>query len=133
MNISARVENHLHHHEVTVSTENNVKTISIPSRADGFGSSVNGGELLFLAMATCFCNDIYREAARRKMRIESVEVTVNGEFGAEGDPGRNIAYRAKVIAPGHSDEEIESLLQYVDEVAEIHNTLRQGISLKLSR
>lgn len=133
MKISARIENHFHHHEVKVSTESNVKTIAIAPRADGFGSSVNGGELLFLAMATCFCNDIYREAARQKMKIDAVEVTVDGEFGAEGEAGRNIEYSARVVAPDHSAEEIDNLLQYVDTVAEIHNTLRQGVSLKLSR
>lgn len=133
MKISARLENHLHYHQVTVSTENNVKMIAIPSRADGYGSSVNGGELLFLAMATCFCNDIYREAAKRKMQVEFVEVVVDGEFGGEGEPGRNIEYRARVIAPAHSREEIADLVKYVDNVAEIHNTLRHGISLKLSQ
>ena len=132
MKISARIENHLHHHGVTVSTENNVKTIAIASRADGYGSSVNGGELLFLAMATCFCNDIYREAAKRKMQIDSVEVWVDGEFGSEGEPAKKVEYRARVVAPAHTREEIESLIQFVDNIAEIHNTLRQGISLKLS-
>ena len=132
MKISARIENHFNHHEVTVSTENNVKTIAIASRADGYGSSVNGGELLFLAMATCFCNDIYREAAKRKMQIDSVEVWVDGEFGSEGEPAKKVEYRTRVVAPAHTREEIESLIQYVDNIAEIHNTLRQGISLKLS-
>ena len=133
MNISAKINNSLHRHEVRVSTENNVKFLSIPSRSEGYGSSVNGGELLFLAMATCFCNDIYREAAKRKMKIEAVQVVVEGEFGAEGDPGRNVVYRAEVTAPTHTQDEIDRLLEYVDNVAEIHNTLRQGIALKLSR
>jgi hypothetical protein len=32
---------------------------------DGGGSSANGGELLCLALATCYCNDVYREAKKR--------------------------------------------------------------------
>jgi uncharacterized OsmC-like protein len=55
--------------------------------------------LLFLALATCFCNDIYREAAKR-LKVQSVEVIVSGEFGGEGEPGSNIEYKAKIESDG---------------------------------
>jgi uncharacterized OsmC-like protein len=42
--------------------------------------------LLFLALATCYCNDIFREAAKQGLKIDGVEVKVEGEFGAEGEP-----------------------------------------------
>jgi uncharacterized OsmC-like protein len=29
---------------------------------------------LFLALASCYCNDIYREAAKRNIKVERVEV-----------------------------------------------------------
>jgi uncharacterized OsmC-like protein len=35
---------------------------------------------LFLALATCYCNDIYREAAKRNIKVDSVEVEVEGTF-----------------------------------------------------
>jgi len=43
-----------------VQTDNDFKPITIEPKATGYGSSINGGELLLLALATCFCNDIYR-------------------------------------------------------------------------
>ncbi|HZY79913.1 MAG TPA: OsmC family protein [Cyclobacteriaceae bacterium] len=130
MNISASLKNSAGSNVVTVATNESQKIINIPAKTEGQGSSVNGGELLFLALATCFCNDVYREAAKRKMQIESVEVKVSGNFGKEGEPGSNIVYEATVRSTS-SDDEIEDLIKYVDTVAEIHNTLRLGTEVKL--
>ncbi len=131
MNIAASIKNAGGSNEITVVTEGNARSIAIPSKSQGQGSSVNGGELLFLALATCFCNDIYREAAKRKMNVSSVDVTVSGEFGKEGEPGSNIVYVTNVIAPTHTKEEINDLIQFVDGIAEIHNTLRRGTNVTL--
>lgn len=131
MRISATVTNSELHHDVSVSTEGNFRSIAIPAKSQGQGSSVNGGELLFLALATCFCNDIYREAAKRNMYVYSVEVTVDGLFGREGEPGTDIVYRTRVDAPKHSRKEIDELIRNVDEIAEVHNTVRRGASVTL--
>ena len=133
MQITATIRNTFEQNQVTVSTENNQKNIDIPGKADGFGSSVNGGELLFLALATCFCNDIYREASRRKMKLASVEVTVSGMFGAEGEPASGITYKTHIESPHQSKEELNDLITHVDGVAEVHNTLRKGVSVSLLR
>lgn len=130
MNISAIVQNTTVKNEVTVSTEGNSKTLVIPGKLTG-GSAVNGGELLFLSLATCFCNDLYREAARRNMILDHVEVTVTGEFGKEGEPGFNIRYNAFVQSVNSTQEQIDVLIKDVDRVAEIHNTLRKGVSVTL--
>lgn len=132
MKISAMLKNGAGRNQITVTTEGHSKEIQIPARDTGKGSSVNGGELLFLSLATCFCNDIYREAAKRKLTIESVDVIVKGEFGKEGEPARNICYEAQVSAPGSTPAEIEKFLQEVDAVAEIQNTLRAGINVTLN-
>ncbi len=132
MKIGASVRNSLNNHQVTVRTNDNVHSINVPPKASGFGSSANGGELLFLALATCYCNDIYREAAKRGMRVESVEVEVAGDFGAEGEPAKNVSYRAQVAAQA-SEEEIRELMQATNLVAEIQNTLRVGIPVTLER
>jgi uncharacterized OsmC-like protein len=123
MKISARVENSRDNHQVTLQTNANVHTIVIPPKPTGYGSSANGGELLFLALASCYCNDIYREAAKRNIQVERVEVQVEGEFSAEGEPAKNVTYRAKVFSPA-SEEEIRELMKVTDKVAEIQNTLR---------
>jgi organic hydroperoxide reductase OsmC/OhrA len=123
MKVSARVHNSDGEHEVILTTDSNSRPIVIPPKASGFGSSANGGELLFLALATCYCNDIYREAAKRGIRVERVEVDVEGYFGAEGEPATRVTYHARVVA--HADEaEIRELMRHTDTIAEIQNTLR---------
>ena len=69
---------------------------------------MNGGELLITALATCYCNDIYREAAKRKIDIESVKVEAEAEFAAEGEAAKAISYRARVKA-GASEHEIRAV------------------------
>ena len=123
MKITARVENSKNKHQVTLQTKDDVHSIVIPPKLSGYGSSANGGELLFLALATCYCNDLYREATKRNIKVERVEVNVEGEFGAEGEPAKNVTYRAKVAVQA-SEEEIQDMMRFVDTVAEIQNTLR---------
>lgn len=131
MRIAARVENSKDDHQVTLQTNDNVHSIAIPPKPTGYSSSANGAELLFLALATCYCNDIYREAAKRNIHVERVEVEVNGDFGSEGEPARNVKYQAKVFAQA-SEEEIRDLMKYTDTVAEIQNTLRIGTPVDLA-
>jgi uncharacterized OsmC-like protein len=131
MNISASIRNANKQNDIVVATNNNEKKIAIPAKAEGGGSSVNGGELLFLSLAVCCCNDIYREAAKRNMEINSVEVNVSGEFRKEGEPGFNIHYSADVRSASSSQEQIYDLIKYVDTIAEIQNTLRKGVSVTL--
>jgi hypothetical protein len=64
--------------------------------------------------------------------VHSVEVTVEGDFGAPGEPARNVIYRARVTARA-SDEAIRSLMQQTDQVAEIQNTLRSATPIILTQ
>ena len=131
MIISAQVDNSHNSHQVTLSTGGKSHSIEIAPKAGGFGSSTNGGELLFLALATCYCNDIYREAASRNISVSRVVVQVDGEFdGLPGHPGENIVYQATVEAAA-SEEAILELIRHTDTVAEIQNTLRQVTGCKL--
>ncbi len=130
MHISASVRNGHHQHEIALSTNDSPHQLSIASGPTGFGSSVNGGELLFLALATCYCNDIYREAAKRGIEVEHVEVTVDGKFGQAGDPATNVRYHASVRARA-SEVEIHDLIRHTDTVAEIQNTLRSSTPVTL--
>jgi organic hydroperoxide reductase OsmC/OhrA len=132
MKITAKIENSKDNHQVTLQTNDNVHSITIPPKPIGYGSSANGGELLFLALATCYCNDLYREAANRNIKVERVEVAVDGDFGAEGTPAKNVTYRAKVFAQA-SEDEIHELMKFTDTVAEIQNTLRIGTPVVLAK
>ncbi len=129
--ISARVQNSHENHLVTLRTGEEIHSLQIAPKPDGTGSSVNGGELLFLALATCYCNDIYREAAKLGIKVESVEVDVQGDFGEAGSPARNIIYRARVAARA-SEDQIRELMKLTDRVAEIQNTLREETPVTLT-
>jgi len=130
MEISAAVNNSFNQHKVLVQTNGISRQIQIGPKQNGFGSSVNGGELLLLSLATCFCNDIYREAAKKNIEVLNVEVEVTANFGGEGEAGSNFNYKVNVISNAR-DEEIRELIQQTDKVAEIHNTLRNGVSVNL--
>ena len=132
MKISARILNGHGRNDITLATNAQAHSIQIAARTTGSGSTANGGELLFLALATCYGNDIYREAAKRGIDVEQIEVEVAGEFGAEGEPARNVTYGAKVWARA-SDEAIRELMSHTDQVAEVQNTLRGGTAVILGR
>ena len=129
MKYSASLKSQPGVHQITLKVGDKEQSLTIAPRETG-GSSVTGGELLFLALATCYCNDIYREAAARNITVTRVEVEVEGDFQAAGMPGSNIIYRAKVNADA-SDEQIRELMLHTDAIAEIQNTLRVGTPVKL--
>ncbi len=131
MIISAKLTNEKGRHTVSLNTAGNEHSLIIPPKPEGFGSSVNGGELLFLAVATCYCNDLYREAKKRNITIHQVQVEVSGDFGGEGEGARNITYSASVKADA-SQAEITELMRHTDTVAEIHNTLRASAPVTLT-
>lgn len=132
MKISATVRNASSGHEAAVSTDSAEQALAIPSKPSGRGSGVNGGEFLMLALATCYCNDLYREAARLGLSIESVEVVASAEFPGVGLAATHIAYRAKVSSSA-APAEIAELLRVTDAVAEIHNTVRAGVPVRLEQ
>lgn len=130
MKIRARVENAPGEHRVTLVTNDAARELAVAPKAEGRGSSANGGELLCLALATCFCNDAFREAARLGVEVDRVEVEVEADFGGRGEPASAIRYRVAVAARG-DEAEIRALVAETDRVAEIHNTLRIGLPVTL--
>ena len=128
MKVAAHLVNQPGDQSVRVSTNGSEKRIAIEARPEG-GSAINGGELLFAAIATCFCNDVYREAKKRGITVSSVAVEVEGEFGKEGQPANHVVYRASVAADA-SAAEVAELLAHTDRVAEIHNTLRTVVDVR---
>ena len=128
MIVTAQVENILNRNLVSVQTNGTSQVLNISGKVTGYGSAVNGGELLCAAIATCYCNDIYREAGKRNIKITKVLVEASAEFLAEGAPGGNIAYRAKIEGEA-TDEELINLLRHTDKGAEIQNTLRAGVQV----
>jgi organic hydroperoxide reductase OsmC/OhrA len=130
MEISAVVKNSGASHEVAVRTDAVSRLLAVPVKPSGRGSAVNGGEFLMLALATCYCNDLYREAERLHIPLESVEVEATAEFTAIGLAAKNIRYRAKVSSSA-SASAVAELLRQTDAVAEVHNTVRAGVPVQL--
>ena len=130
MQISATVRSAAAAHEVSVRTDGGTRALAIPPKPTGRGSAVNGGELLMLALATCYCNDLYREADRLGIAIDGVEVEASADFTGVGLAASNIRYRATVSSTAPA-ESIATLLRETDAVAEIHNTVRAGVPVAL--
>ena len=131
MQISALVINAGKSHEVSVSTDDSSKSLRVPAKTSGNGSAVNGGEFLMLALATCYCNDLYREAQRMGISLAKVEVEAHAEFAAVGLAASNIRYRARVESSA-TTEQIAALIRQTDAVAEVHNTIRAGVPVLLT-
>ncbi len=129
MLIAASVKNAAGSHAVSVTTNGSTQALDVPPKAAG-GSAVNGGEFLMLALATCYCNDLYREAARLGIAVEAVEVEASAEFNGIGLAAANVRYRASVKS-AEPKARIEQLLRETDAVAEVHNTVRAPIAVAL--
>lgn len=130
MDISAVVSSSPCGHEVTVRTGGASQSLAIAAKPSGEGSAVNGGEFLMLALATCYCNDLYREAQRLGMSLQGARVEATADFDGVGLAAKNIRYRASVQS-SEPPEVIARLLRETDAVAEVHNTLRAGVPVQL--
>jgi organic hydroperoxide reductase OsmC/OhrA len=129
MQISATVVNSPGQHAVSVRSGDNAQSLAIPAKAAG-GSGVNGGEFLMLALATCYCNDLYREAGRLGISLQHVEVEASATFAGVGLAASDVRYRANVQSTA-SPQVVAQLLRETDTVAEVQNTLRKGVSVRL--
>lgn len=129
MRITALVDNSPAAHQVAVATDGASRPLAIPGKPGG-GSAVNGGEFLMLALATCYCNDLYREAGRLGIRLDGVQVEASADFPGVGLAATNIRYRATVQSSA-PPEDIARLLAETDAVAEVHNTIRAGCPVEM--
>ena len=130
MKVSATVRSASSRYDVVVSTGGAEQSLSVPGKPSGQGSAVNGGAFLMLALATCYCNDLYREAEKLGIRVESVEVQASAEFPGIGLAATHIGYRVKVASPAAPDA-VAELVRITDAVAEVHNTVRAGVPVTL--
>jgi putative redox protein len=95
-----------------------------PTEGGGGGLGFNGGQLLYLAVAGCITNDPFREARPAGIELESVRVKVGGNFVGEPAVSEEILYEVELKG--------DALVEEVDEIAEIPNSLRQGTRLRLA-
>ncbi|MDE2236141.1 MAG: OsmC family protein [Gammaproteobacteria bacterium] len=111
-------------------TDSVTQELTLPTISTGHGSSVSGGEILMLALATCYCNDLYRETGQLGIPLGGVEAAATARFEGAGLAASGIRYRALFSSPAEKSR-ITELLRHTDVVAEVHNTLRTGVPVDL--
>ena len=101
-----------------------------PAQGGGGGLGFNGGQLLYLAVAGCISNDLFREARAGGIELRHVRVKVRGNFVGEPAVSEEIRYEVEVSGDA-PEEQLRALIDRVDEIAEIPNSLRQGTLVSL--
>jgi len=100
-----------------------------PADAGGRGLGFNGGQLLYLAVAGCVSNDLFREARAAGIELR-VRVVVRGDF--EGDPAVSAPITVDIEVEGDAPAvRLDELVARVDAIAEIPNSLRRGTEVRL--
>ena len=94
-----------------------------PAAAGGRGLGFNGGQLLYAAIAGCYSNDLYREAATLGIALRRVSITVDGDFPTRGEPSTPITVDLEVDGDAPEDR-LRALVDLVDRIAEIPNSIR---------
>ena len=93
-------------------------------------SGLTAGRLLYLAIAGCVSNDLFREARAAGIALDRVRVLVRGDFS--GDPAVSSEVEYDVDLEGAAPRsQLEALIERVDEIAEIPNSLRRGTAVRL--
>ena len=101
-----------------------------PVEGGGRGIGFNGGELLYLAIAGCISNDLFREARTEGISLDRVRIRVRGDFVGDPAVSTEIDYEVELHGAA-SRERLEALVARVDEIAEIPNSLRHGTVVRL--
>src|SRR5947207_12261337 len=80
-------------------------TLVVDRPADGGGRGVgfNGGQLLYLAIAGCISNDLFREARAEGIALERVRVVVDGDFQGEPPVSTDVTYDVEVAGDATND------------------------------
>jgi putative redox protein len=100
-------------------------TVDRPSAAGGGGLGFNGGQLLYLSIAACWSNDLYREAATMGIELDGVELAVDGDFPARGSGSTPITVDLVVHSRAPEDK-VRELIAEVERVAEIPRAIREA-------
>jgi uncharacterized OsmC-like protein len=103
-----------------------------PVAGGGRGLGFNGGQLLYLSIAACVSNDLYREAAHLGIALRRVSIEVRGAFAGRGSASGPIDVLVDVDADA-DDAAIDALIAETDRVAEIPNSIRGTVPVTIRR
>ncbi len=102
-----------------------------PTEAGGSGQGFSGGQLLNLAVAGCISNDLFREASQAGITLRRVRVTASSDY--QGDPPVSTPIEYEVELEGDATRDaLRELVERVDQIAEIPNSLRHGTEVNLT-
>jgi organic hydroperoxide reductase OsmC/OhrA len=102
-----------------------------PTAAGGGGLGFNGGQLLYLSIAACWSNDLYREAATMGIELDGVEITVDGDFPARGSGSTPISVEV-VVRSSAPEARVRALIAEVERVAEIPRAIRDATAIRVN-
>ena len=102
-----------------------------PAEAGGGGLGFSGGQLLNMAVAGCISNDLFREAARAGIALRRVRVMARSDYGGDPAVSSPIEYEVEVEGDAAPDA-LQELVERVDRIAEIPNSLRGGTDVRLT-
>jgi uncharacterized OsmC-like protein len=102
-----------------------------PTAAGGGGLGFNGGQLLYLSIAACWSNDLYREAATMGIELDSVEITVDGDFPARGSGSTPISVEV-IVRSSAPEARVRDLIAEVERVAEIPRAIRDAAAITVN-
>jgi putative redox protein len=102
-----------------------------PADAGGRGLGFNGGQLLYLAIAGCVSNDLFREARAAGIELERARVVVRGDFSGVPAVSTDVEYDVEIEGDATPDR-LRELVEHVDRIAEIPNSLRRGTRVRLA-
>jgi organic hydroperoxide reductase OsmC/OhrA len=102
-----------------------------PTAAGGGGLGFNGGQLLYLSIAACWSNDLYREAATTGIELDGVEITVDGDFPARGSGSTPISVEV-VVRSSAPEARVRDLIAEVERVAEIPRAIRDATAITVN-
>jgi putative redox protein len=103
-----------------------------PPDSGGRGLGFNGGQLLYLAIGGCVSNDLFREAAARGIRLDAVRVIVRGDFSGNPAVSEPVSYDVQLSGDA-APEQLRALIEHVDAIAEIPNSVRRGTEVRIDR
>jgi uncharacterized OsmC-like protein len=101
-----------------------------PAAAGGGGLGFNGGQLLYLSIAACWSNDLYREATTMGIELDGVEVAVDGDFPSRGSGSTPISV-VVVVRSSAPEERVRELIAEVERVAEIPRAIRDAPAIEV--
>lgn len=105
-------------------------TVDRATAAGGGGLGFNGGQLLYLSIAACWSNDLFREAATMGVDLDGVELTVDGDFPARGSGSTPITVDL-VVRSGAPEDKVRELIAEVERVAEIPRAIRDATPIEV--